>query len=213
MADSLRMTVAVLGNVAAVSLYAAPTVTFKRVIRKKSIEEFSCIPYIVALMNCLLFTWYGLPVVSNKWENFPLVTVNGAGILFELSYVLIYFWFSSPKGKASCESGHDSNTSSFSVLCHCCIIIFCLPRSSSPKASRGWCRLGDLNCNVFVPIGCNEASHTNQECGIHAPAFVFVFILSQFTVADLWNPHSGYFRCGTKYYWNSIRHTPARSPL
>ncbi|XP_020206213.1 bidirectional sugar transporter SWEET3 [Cajanus cajan] len=99
MAESLRMTIAVLGNVAAVSLYAAPTVTFKRVIRKKSTEEFSCIPYIVALMNCLLFTWYGLPVVSNKWENFPLVTVNGAGILFELSYVLIYFWFSSPKGK------------------------------------------------------------------------------------------------------------------
>ncbi|TKY55996.1 Bidirectional sugar transporter SWEET3 [Spatholobus suberectus] len=99
MAETLRMVVAVLGNVAAVSLYAAPTVTFKRVIRKKSIEEFSCIPYIIALMNCLLFTWYGLPVVSNQWENFPLVTVNGVGILFELSYVLIYFWFSSPKGK------------------------------------------------------------------------------------------------------------------
>jgi len=76
-------------------------VTFKRVIRKKSTEEFSCIPYIIALMNSLLYTWYGLPVVSNKWENFPLVTVNGVGVLFELSYVLIYFWFSSPKGKAS----------------------------------------------------------------------------------------------------------------
>ncbi|MED6221053.1 hypothetical protein PIB30_050732 [Stylosanthes scabra] len=74
-------------------------VTFKRVIKKKSTEEFSCIPYIVALLNCLLFTWYGLPVVSCKWENFPLVTVNGVGILFELSYVLIYFCFSSPKGK------------------------------------------------------------------------------------------------------------------
>jgi len=77
-------------------------VTFKRVIRKKSTEEFSSIPYIIALLNSLLYTWYGLPIISNKWENFPLVTVNGAGIPFELSYVLIYFWFSSPKGKASC---------------------------------------------------------------------------------------------------------------
>ncbi|KAL2584552.1 hypothetical protein AAZV13_14G135400 [Glycine max] len=81
------------------SLYAAPSVTFKRVIRKKSTEEFSSIPYIIALLNSLLYTWYGLPIISNKWENFPLVTVNGAGIPFELSYVLIYFWFSSPKGK------------------------------------------------------------------------------------------------------------------
>lgn len=76
-------------------------VTFKRVIRKKSTEEFSCIPYIIALLNCLLFTWYGLPVVSNKWENFPLVTVNGVGVVLELAYVLIYFWYASKKGKAS----------------------------------------------------------------------------------------------------------------
>ncbi|KAL2318327.1 hypothetical protein Fmac_032203 [Flemingia macrophylla] len=99
MAVAIRMVVAVLGNVASMSLYAAPTVTFKRVIRKKNTEEFSCIPYIIALLNSLLYTWYGLPIISKKWENFPLVTVNGVGILFELSYVLIYFWFSSAKGK------------------------------------------------------------------------------------------------------------------
>ncbi|KAF7830673.1 bidirectional sugar transporter SWEET3 [Senna tora] len=99
MADSLRMAVAVLGNAASVSLYAAPTVTFKRVIRKKSTEEFSCLPYVIGLLNCLLYTWYGLPVVSYKWENFPLVTVNGVGIALELSYVIIYFWYASPKGK------------------------------------------------------------------------------------------------------------------
>lgn len=99
MSNTLRLAVAVLGNAASVSLYAAPMVTFKRVIRKKSTEEFSCIPYIIGLLNCLLFTWYGLPIVSYKWENFPLVTVNGVGIALELSYVLIYFWYSSPKGK------------------------------------------------------------------------------------------------------------------
>lgn len=77
------------------------SVTFKRVIRKKSTEEFSCIPYTIGLLNCLLFTWYGLPIVSNKWENFPLVTVNGVGIVLELAYVLIYFWYSSSKGKVS----------------------------------------------------------------------------------------------------------------
>ncbi|KAI5394285.1 hypothetical protein KIW84_061105 [Lathyrus oleraceus] len=99
MAETLRMAVAVIGNVASVSLYAAPIVTFKRVIRKKSTEEFSYVPYIIALLNSLLYTWYGLPVVSYKWENFPLVPVNGVGIILELSYVVIYFWYSSSKGK------------------------------------------------------------------------------------------------------------------
>ncbi|WVZ18155.1 hypothetical protein V8G54_005477 [Vigna mungo] len=99
MAETIRLVVAVFGNAASMSLYAAPVVTFKRVIRKKSTEEFSCIPYIIGLLNCLLYTWYGLPIVSCKWENFPIVTVNGVGILLELSYVLIYFWFASRKGK------------------------------------------------------------------------------------------------------------------
>ncbi|CAK8570269.1 unnamed protein product [Lathyrus sativus] len=99
MAETLRMAVAVLGNFSSLSLYAAPIVTFKRVIRKKSTEEFSCVPYIIGMLNGLLLTWYGLPVVSYKWEKFALVPVNGVGFLLELSYVLIYFWYSSNKGK------------------------------------------------------------------------------------------------------------------
>ena len=75
--------------------------TFCRVIRKKSTEEFSCVPYTITLLNCLLYTWYGLPVISCRWEKFPVVTINGLGILFELSFILIYLWFTSAKGKAS----------------------------------------------------------------------------------------------------------------
>lgn len=69
--------------------------------KKKSTEEFSCVPYIVALMNCLLYTWYGLPIVSKGWENFPVVTINGLGILLELLFIFIYFWFASSKEKVS----------------------------------------------------------------------------------------------------------------
>ncbi|KAK7858370.1 bidirectional sugar transporter sweet3, partial [Quercus suber] len=69
--------------------------------RKKSTEEFSCLPYIVALFNCLLYTWYGLPVVSYRWENFLGVTINGLGILLES--IIIYFWYASAREKASEE--------------------------------------------------------------------------------------------------------------
>ncbi|XP_043716774.1 bidirectional sugar transporter SWEET3 [Telopea speciosissima] len=99
MGVALRLAVGIMGNATSLLLFAAPILTFRRVIRKRSTEEYSCIPYIVALFNCFLYTWYGLPVVSYKWENFPLVTINGLGVLMESTFILIYFWFASAKGK------------------------------------------------------------------------------------------------------------------
>ncbi|XP_019054788.1 PREDICTED: bidirectional sugar transporter SWEET3-like [Nelumbo nucifera] len=93
----MRFVVGILGNAASLLLYTAPILTFKRVIEKKSTQDFSCIPYIATLLNCLVYTWYGLPVVSHQWENLPVVTINGVGVLFEISFVLIYFWFSSTR--------------------------------------------------------------------------------------------------------------------
>uniref|UniRef100_A0A0D3EL61 Bidirectional sugar transporter SWEET n=1 Tax=Oryza barthii TaxID=65489 RepID=A0A0D3EL61_9ORYZ len=71
-------------------LYAAPILTFRRVIKKGSVEEFSCVPYILALFNCLLYTWYGLPVVSSGWENSTVSSINGLGILLEIAFISIY---------------------------------------------------------------------------------------------------------------------------
>ncbi|CAA3013182.1 bidirectional sugar transporter SWEET3-like isoform X2 [Olea europaea var. sylvestris] len=99
MAERIRLAVGIMGNAASLLLYAAPVLTFSRVIRRKSTEEFSCVPYIIALSNCFLYTWYGLPIVSYHWENFPVVTINGLGILFELSFIAIYFYFASANGK------------------------------------------------------------------------------------------------------------------
>ncbi|XP_058206111.1 bidirectional sugar transporter SWEET3-like [Rhododendron vialii] len=95
MEDRLRVSVGVMGNVVSIFFYAAPILTFKRVISKKSTEEFSCFPYIIALLVSFIYTWYGLPVVSYKWENLSLVPVNGVGVLLEISYILTYFWFTS----------------------------------------------------------------------------------------------------------------------
>ncbi|KAH9626621.1 hypothetical protein KSS87_015285 [Heliosperma pusillum] len=88
-----------MGNGASMLLYGAPVLTFSTIVRKKSTQEFSCVPYIVALLNCLIYTWYGLPIVSCGWENFPLITTNGLGILLESSFIIIYLWFASTSGK------------------------------------------------------------------------------------------------------------------
>ncbi|KAL0318029.1 UNVERIFIED_CONTAM: Bidirectional sugar transporter SWEET3 [Sesamum angustifolium] len=99
MEEKLRLAVGIMGNAASLLLYAAPILTFSRVIKKRSTEEFSCVPYILALLNCFLYTWYGFPVVSYKWENLPVVTINGLGILLEISFILIYFYFAPANGK------------------------------------------------------------------------------------------------------------------
>ncbi|KAG7973636.1 hypothetical protein I3843_06G007200 [Carya illinoinensis] len=93
MGERLCLAVGVMGNVASLLLYTAPILTFSRVIRKKSTEGYSCVPYVIALLNCLLYTWYGLPAVSNMWENFLVISINGLGILLEISFIVIYLWF------------------------------------------------------------------------------------------------------------------------
>ncbi|KAL3521616.1 hypothetical protein ACH5RR_019765 [Cinchona calisaya] len=115
MGDKLRLAVGVMGNAASMLLYAAPILTFSRVVRKKSTEEFSCIPYTIALLNCLVYTWYGLPVVSNGWENFPVVTINGLGILLELSFIFIYLCFAPPNAKKKVGTLTASAILAFSV--------------------------------------------------------------------------------------------------
>ncbi|XP_043700460.1 bidirectional sugar transporter SWEET3b-like [Telopea speciosissima] len=99
MEDKLKLAVGIAGNVISVLLYASPILTFKRVIRKRSTEEFSCIPYVVTLLTVELYFWYGLPIVSNKWENITVATICGVAVLLQFSFVLIYIWFASPKRK------------------------------------------------------------------------------------------------------------------
>ncbi|KAF8733584.1 hypothetical protein HU200_014889 [Digitaria exilis] len=96
--NTVRVAVGILGNAASMLLYAAPILTFRRVAKKGNVEEFSCVPYILALFNCLLYTWYGLPVVSSGWENFPVSTINGVGILLEITFISMYIWFA-PRDK------------------------------------------------------------------------------------------------------------------
>ncbi|XP_052187664.1 bidirectional sugar transporter SWEET3-like [Diospyros lotus] len=128
MGDRLRLVVGVIGNAASVLLYTAPILTFSRVIKKKSTGEFSCVPYIIALLNCFLYTWYGLPVVSYRWENFPVVTINGLGMLLELCFILIYFWFASAKEKRK-----------VAMLTVSAVVVFCITAITSAFAFHDHC--------------------------------------------------------------------------
>ncbi|KAJ0962607.1 hypothetical protein J5N97_027729 [Dioscorea zingiberensis] len=80
------------GNLFAFVLFVSPLPTFRRIIRNKSTEQFSGLPYIYSLLNCLIVLWYGLPWVT---QGVLLVaTVNSVGALFQLIYVIIFIIYS-----------------------------------------------------------------------------------------------------------------------
>ncbi|XP_021902814.1 bidirectional sugar transporter SWEET2 [Carica papaya] len=76
------------GNIFAFGLFVSPVPTFRRIIRNQSTEQFSGLPYIYALLNCLICLWYGTPLVSS--DNVMVVTVNSIGAAFQLVYIVIF---------------------------------------------------------------------------------------------------------------------------
>ncbi|WCJ43438.1 Bidirectional sugar transporter SWEET1 [Euphorbia peplus] len=87
----------IFGNATALFLFLAPTITFKRIIQSKSTEQFSGIPYVMTLLNCLLSAWYGLPFVSK--DNLLVSTINGTGAVIETIYVLMFIIYAPKKQK------------------------------------------------------------------------------------------------------------------
>ncbi|GMH17128.1 hypothetical protein Nepgr_018969 [Nepenthes gracilis] len=87
----------VCGNATALFLFLAPTVTFKRILKNKSTQQFSGIPYVMTLLNCLLSCWYGLPFVSPN--NILVATINGTGAAIETVYVLMFLMFAPRREK------------------------------------------------------------------------------------------------------------------
>ncbi|KAL3736091.1 hypothetical protein ACJRO7_025096 [Eucalyptus globulus] len=71
--------------------------TFRRIIRNQSTEQFSGLPYIYALLNCLLCTWYGTPLISSN--NMLVMTVNSMGTLFQLAYIVLYVTYADKQKK------------------------------------------------------------------------------------------------------------------
>lgn len=71
--------------------------TFHVIRKKKSVEQFSPVPYLATFINCALWILYGLPVVHP--HSLLVITINGAGFLIELVYLIMFVLYSDKKGK------------------------------------------------------------------------------------------------------------------
>jgi solute carrier family 50 protein (sugar transporter) len=93
--DVVRFIFGIFGNATALFLFLSPIVTFRRIIKSRSTEDFSGVPYNMTLLNCLLSAWYGLPFISPN--NLLVSTINGTGTVIEAIYVMIFLIFAPPK--------------------------------------------------------------------------------------------------------------------
>ncbi|XP_060178457.1 bidirectional sugar transporter SWEET5-like isoform X2 [Lycium barbarum] len=89
--DHIRHSVGILGKISSVFLFASPMPTFKRIIKNKSVEEFHPYPYLAAVMNCMVWIYYGMLFVHPY--SILVVIINSVGLFFHLSYLSIFFCY------------------------------------------------------------------------------------------------------------------------
>ncbi|OMO98649.1 SWEET sugar transporter [Corchorus capsularis] len=91
---SLSFIIGIIGNVISILVFASPIKTFWLVVKKKSTENYKGVPYITTLLSTSLWTFYG---IINP-DGLLVMTVNGAGAVFQLIYVTLFLIYA-PKDK------------------------------------------------------------------------------------------------------------------
>ncbi|KAM3242168.1 hypothetical protein ACQJBY_054694 [Aegilops geniculata] len=90
--DAIRTVIGVIGNATALVLFLSPVPTFIQIWKKKTVEQYSAVPYLATLLNCMMWVLYGLPLVHP--HSMLVITINGTGMLIELTYVALFLTFS-----------------------------------------------------------------------------------------------------------------------
>ncbi|KAF8399264.1 hypothetical protein HHK36_015129 [Tetracentron sinense] len=90
--DTVRTVVGIIGNVISFALFISPAPTMIRIIKRKSVEEFSPIPYLATILNCIFWIFYGQPFVHP--HSTLVVTINSVGFALEFIYSTIFLLYS-----------------------------------------------------------------------------------------------------------------------
>ncbi|KAJ9163731.1 hypothetical protein P3X46_023366 [Hevea brasiliensis] len=89
---TVRTIAGIIGNVISLCLFLSPIPTFVKIIKQKAVQEFKPDPYIATVLNCAMWSFYGLPII--KEDSILVTTINSIGLLIEIIYVSIFFIFS-----------------------------------------------------------------------------------------------------------------------
>ncbi|XP_071730653.1 bidirectional sugar transporter SWEET4-like [Rutidosis leptorrhynchoides] len=93
--EAVRTSLGVGGNITAVTLFLSTVPTFYKIWKKRSVEQYSPVPYLASFFNCSLWVLYGMPFVHPN--SLLVVTTNGAGVAIEVVYLTIFLMYSDPR--------------------------------------------------------------------------------------------------------------------
>ncbi|CAM0881608.1 unnamed protein product [Alopecurus aequalis] len=119
-ADAVRNIVGIIGNVISFGLFLSPLPTVLKIVKRKDVEEFKADPYLATLLNCMLWVFYGLPVVHPN--SILVVTINGVGLVVEAVYLVIFFIYS-PNKKRLRMLGVLAIEAVFMVIVVLCVLL------------------------------------------------------------------------------------------
>ncbi|KAK4257091.1 hypothetical protein QN277_006724 [Acacia crassicarpa] len=88
----LRTIVGIIGNIISFCLFLSPVPTFVKIYKAKSVQQFKPDIYLATIVNCLMWVFYGTPLVTKN--NVLVVTTNAVGFVIEMTYVAIFFIYS-----------------------------------------------------------------------------------------------------------------------
>eukprot|EP00244_Chara_vulgaris_P015113 TRINITY_DN997_c0_g1_i4.p1 TRINITY_DN997_c0_g1~~TRINITY_DN997_c0_g1_i4.p1 ORF type:complete len:467 (-),score=80.07 TRINITY_DN997_c0_g1_i4:933-2297(-) len=78
------------GNITGILCLFAPLPTFARIIKKKSTEKFSSLPYIVTVLSSAIWALYASPMLANTFQMF---TITSLSVVVQAIYVAIFFTY------------------------------------------------------------------------------------------------------------------------
>ncbi|KAJ1690763.1 hypothetical protein LUZ63_014918 [Rhynchospora breviuscula] len=90
--DTIRTAVGVLGNMSSIMLALSPLPTFYSIWKKRSVEQFSPVPYVATVLTCMMWVLYGLPFVHP--HSILIITTCSSSLVIELFYVLLFLLYS-----------------------------------------------------------------------------------------------------------------------
>ncbi|GBG78857.1 hypothetical protein CBR_g28082 [Chara braunii] len=78
------------GNITGILCLFAPLPTFARIIKKKSTEKFSSLPYITTVLSSAIWALYASPMLANTFQMF---TITSLSVIVQAIYVAIFFTY------------------------------------------------------------------------------------------------------------------------
>ncbi|CAK9206323.1 unnamed protein product [Sphagnum troendelagicum] len=199
------MVVGIIGNLCSFALFLVPMITFRKVIMRKSVGDYSGTPYVTTLLNCLLWVFYGSSAVTNTTL---IISINGAGLALEAIYISIHLLYGTDESRKKVGGGTFFVIVTFVLMAICvmwkvalenrvlvvgsiCVVVNILMYASPLTAMRNVIKSKSV---VSMPIGLSVASFFNGLIwtaygGIKGDKFILipnglglVFCISQFVL-------------------------------